>query len=307
LSSHRILVVEDFEPFRRLICSELQKRAEFQLTEASNGWEALQKAKNKPDLVLLDIGLPDLSGMVVARHLQGMAVPPKIVFVTLETSSDVVREAFSPGALGYVQKTRAHSDLLPAVEAALKGMLFVGAGLEFNERANGSTRPHQRLREISANLTSLTNLPDLLNGILDAAIEISAADFGTVQIYDQKTGELKLMAYRGFGPAFVKFFETIRDDSCCCCGAALKAGTRIVVEDVATDPVFDAEARGIVLSAEVRAIQSTPIYSQDAILCGMLATHYRRPYRPNDSTLKVLDALALQASNFIQRINSPAQ
>ena len=117
---HCILVVEDFERFRQFLVSTLQRNGRFQVIEASNGLEALQKAEEqRPDLVLLDIGLPNLNGIEVARRLRKLAVPPKIIFVSQESSPEVVREALNLGALGYVHKVRAGSDLLPAIEGAL--------------------------------------------------------------------------------------------------------------------------------------------------------------------------------------------
>ena len=134
MHSHRILVVEDFEPFRRFICSELQKRAELQVTEVSDGLAAIQKIEElQPDLVLLDIGLPKLNGLEVARWVQKMPNRPKILFVSQESSLDVVREAVNVGALGYVHKLHARSDLRPAVDAVLGGKRFVSSTLKFSE------------------------------------------------------------------------------------------------------------------------------------------------------------------------------
>ena len=134
MHSHRILVVEDFEPFRLVICSELQKRAELQVTEVSDGLAAIQKIEElRPDLVLLDIGLPKLNGLEVARWVQKMPNRPKILFVSQESSLDVVREAVNVGALGYVHKLRARRDLLPAVDAVLGGKRFLSSTLKFNE------------------------------------------------------------------------------------------------------------------------------------------------------------------------------
>ena len=117
---HRILVVEDFERFRQFIVSKLRQSVEFQVIEASNGLEALQKAgEEQPDVVLLDIGLPDLNGIEVARRLRELAVPSKIIFVSQESSLEVVREAHNLGASGYIHKIRAGTDLLPAIAAAL--------------------------------------------------------------------------------------------------------------------------------------------------------------------------------------------
>jgi len=130
-----ILVVEDFEQFRRFVVSALRQTARFQVAEASNGLEALQKVEEQqPDVVLLDIGLPNLSGIEVAKRLRRLAVPPKTVFISQESSPEVVREALNLGALGYVHKLCAGSDLLPAVHAALEGACFVSKRLEIKER-----------------------------------------------------------------------------------------------------------------------------------------------------------------------------
>lgn len=132
MESHRVLVVEDFGRFRRFICSILQQRDGFQITEASDGLEALQRIQDKsPDLILLDIGLPGLNGMEVARRVRRLAPSTRILFLTQESSSDVVREALGIGALGYVHKSHAQTELLPAIEAVLNGKRFVSGSLDF--------------------------------------------------------------------------------------------------------------------------------------------------------------------------------
>ena len=126
-SSIRVLVVDDYEPFRRFVCSTLRKRPAFQIVgEASDGAEAVRQAEElKPDLILLDIGLPTLNGMAAARQIRKLAPDSKIIFVSQESSPDLVQEALSLGARGYVAKTRAASDLLAAVEEVLEGRPFV--------------------------------------------------------------------------------------------------------------------------------------------------------------------------------------
>jgi DNA-binding NarL/FixJ family response regulator len=125
----RVLVVEDFEPFRRFICSTLEKKLELQVVcEAADGLEAVQKAEElQPDLILLDIGLPTLNGIEAARQIRKLAPEAKIIFVSQESSADVVQEALSLGALGYVVKTHAGSELLAAVETVLLEKQFVGS------------------------------------------------------------------------------------------------------------------------------------------------------------------------------------
>jgi DNA-binding NarL/FixJ family response regulator len=130
MSSARVLAVEDHQPFRQFICSTLGTRPNMQVIgEASDGLEAVQKAeKLKPDLILLDIGLPTLNGIEAARRISRVAPESKIIFVSTESSADVVQEAFSLGAWGYVAKTRVGSELLAAVEEVLQGRRFVGTG-----------------------------------------------------------------------------------------------------------------------------------------------------------------------------------
>ena len=125
----RVLIVEDNAPFRRIICSTLEKRPELQIVcEVSDGLEAVQKAeKLQPDLILLDIELPTLNGIDAARQIRKLAPDSKIIFLTQESSADVVREALSLGAWGYVLKVRAGVELLAAVEAVMLGKQFVSS------------------------------------------------------------------------------------------------------------------------------------------------------------------------------------
>ena len=130
-SSVRVLVVEDYEPFRRFMCSTLRKRPELQIiSEASDGLEAVNKAEElQPDLILLDVGLPTLNGIEAARRIRKLSPKSKILFVSQESSADVVQEALRLGAVGYVAKTNAGIELLAAAEAVCQGRRFVGGGL----------------------------------------------------------------------------------------------------------------------------------------------------------------------------------
>ncbi len=83
----------------------------------------------KPDLILLDIGLPTLNGIEAARRILGIAPESKIIFSSQETAAGIVQEAMRLGAWGYVFKARAESDLLPAIDAVLSGERFVSSAL----------------------------------------------------------------------------------------------------------------------------------------------------------------------------------
>jgi len=127
----RILVVEDYEPWRRYYATALQKEPELQVIgEVSDGLEAVRKAEElRPDLILLDIGLPTLNGIEAARRIRKVSPASRIIFVSENRSTDIAEEALSTGASGYVVKSDARSDLLPAVKAVLEGKRFISASM----------------------------------------------------------------------------------------------------------------------------------------------------------------------------------
>ena len=123
------MVVDDFEPFRRYISSELESQQDVEVVcEVSDGLEAVQKAEElRPDLILLDIGLPKLNGIEAARRIRRLSPESKILFMSQESSKNTVQEAFRQGARGYIVKSDAGRELLTAVNAILRGEMFVGS------------------------------------------------------------------------------------------------------------------------------------------------------------------------------------
>jgi len=130
MSTIATLIVDDFEPFRRYLRSMLASRPELQIIgEASDGLEAVQKAAElNPDLILLDIGLPTISGIEAAHQISRHVPAATILFVSQNSDPDVLEAALSNGAKGFVRKLDANRDLLPAVEAVLRGEHFVSKG-----------------------------------------------------------------------------------------------------------------------------------------------------------------------------------
>ncbi len=120
-------MVDDCEAWRRVVIKLFQDCTEWQIIcEASDGVEAVQKTKElQPDLILLDIGLPKLNGIEAARQIRAIAPRTRILFVSAILDLDVMQEALCAGAQGYVLKSEAADDLLPAVEAVIAGKQFV--------------------------------------------------------------------------------------------------------------------------------------------------------------------------------------
>jgi two-component system nitrate/nitrite response regulator NarL len=126
-----VLLVEDFGVWQDYIVEKLREIPRLRVVDfAADGLEAVRKAKEaRPDLILMDIGLPRLSGIEAARQIRKLVPEAKIVYLTAETSVEVAEVALSVGAEGYVLKTDVDSDLLAAVEAVMSGARFVSQHL----------------------------------------------------------------------------------------------------------------------------------------------------------------------------------
>jgi DNA-binding NarL/FixJ family response regulator len=136
-STIRVLVVDDYEPFRRFLCARLGERQDIQVIgEASDGLSAIRKAEElQPDLIVLDIGLPALNGIEVGRRIRRLCPDCKILFVSQESFVEVVQEAFKLGASAYVVKAHAGTELSAAMEAICQGRRFVSKRLLSLNRA----------------------------------------------------------------------------------------------------------------------------------------------------------------------------
>jgi len=127
-----VLVVDDNEAFRRFVRATLSTKPELEIiSEASDGLEAVQKALElQPALIVLDIGLPGLNGIEAARRIRKLSPKSTILFLSQESSPEIVQEALCLGALGYVIKAHAARDLLIAVDTVLRNEQFVSSALK---------------------------------------------------------------------------------------------------------------------------------------------------------------------------------
>jgi PAS domain S-box-containing protein len=158
-----------------------------------------------------------------------------------------------------------------------------------------------QLHELSTRLLACHDLPAALHEVLDAAIDLLGAAFGNIQLHEPKTGTLLIAAQRGFEKDFLSHFQAVRTDDEAACGRAMRSGKRVIIEDVQTDAAYEPH-REAAAAAGFQAVQSTPLRSRKGELLGMLSTHFRRPHRPPERDLRVLDLYARQAADFIERL-----
>ena len=161
-----------------------------------------------------------------------------------------------------------------------------------------------RMQQLSTRLIQADDFPRLLGEIIAAGMEITGADMGNIQLIEDSA--LRIVSQRGFEQPFLDFFNQIRDGEAAC-GAALRDRKRVIVENVADSPVYaGSPALEVMLAAGVRAVQSTPLVSRSGEVVGMFSTHYRAPRHPSQRELHLLDVLARQAADLIERKRAEA-
>jgi PAS domain S-box-containing protein len=162
-----------------------------------------------------------------------------------------------------------------------------------------------RLHKIgSLFLSHQQQLQPVLTEIVDAAIAICGSDFGDIQLLDSKSSHLKIVAHRGFPQWRVDYFDSVSAGTAAC-GTALLRAERVIVEDVEKSPIFvGTPLLEVQQKSGVRAVVSTPIVSRTGKTLGIFSTHYKRPHRPDNRTLRLLDLLAQHAGDIIERANT---
>ncbi len=181
-------------------------------------------------------------------------------------------------------RSRAHLANLQAVETRLAG----------------DASALKQLHEASARLWREGELHAWLQEMLRTAIELLAADKGTIQLFDASRKILTIAAHQGFEQPFLNFFKEISAEDAAVCGRALRGGRRIIVEDVEADESC-APFRAVASAAGYRAVQSTPLVGRDGKSLGVLSTHFRNVHRPTPHEFDLLDLYARQAADFIER------
>ena len=162
----------------------------------------------------------------------------------------------------------------------------------------------ETLQKISMLYIHEGNLEPILTEVVDAAIAITGADFGNIQLVDPELSGLRIAAHRGFPEWWLNYWNSVSKGKGTC-GTALAQGERVIVGDIEQSPIFiGTPALDIQLRAGVRAVQSTPLKSREGKPLGMFSTHFKVPHRPDGRQLRLLDLLARQAADIIERAQS---
>lgn len=160
------------------------------------------------------------------------------------------------------------------------------------------------LQSLSIEMAHEVDSAALYEKVMDAARAIMHAEFASMQqLYPQRgdSGELKLLAFRGFKPESARFWTWVNANSTCTCGIALRDKGRVIVVDVNEDARIKGEDLKTYAFTGIRAVQSTPLVSRRGNLVGMISTHWSEPHAPTERDLRMLDILARLAADLIER------
>ena len=315
----RILILEDNPADAELAQFELEDAglvftSKVVMTE-EDFIRALQEFQ--PDLILSDYDLPKYNGALALAEARRRSPDTPFILVTGAVTEDRAIDILTQGAKDYVLKNRLQQRLGPAVRRALaeaeEHRARKQAEAELREaHRNLEEKVKIRTAKLEADLTALTRIRDMstkvleaegldsmLQGIMDAAVAIVAAEKGTLQMVVGDS--LHIVAHVNHDRAFLDFFAAA-ENVASVCGEATKRGERVVVSNVETSPLFaGTPSLSVLRKAGVRAVQSTPLISRKGKLLGILTTQWGVPHVPDEQDLWRIDLLARQAADMIDQ------
>jgi PAS domain S-box-containing protein len=164
----------------------------------------------------------------------------------------------------------------------------------------------RRLLELTRLTLNTANPEDVLGAIVEAAIALSHADFGNIQLVVPNSSTLHMAAQRGFPQWWIDYWEVTAAGHGVS-GTALQRGERVIVEDVEESPILSGQPLEMYRRAGVRAVQSTLLVARSGQVIGMLSTHFKERHRLDARALLSLDLLAREAADIIQNAQAQAE
>src|SRR5690348_13288151 len=257
--------------------------------------EDLQEAREQT--VRREYTLSPGNGRVVPVLMSFAKLQPETnsigIVVTDLTAQKALEEKLRQAKNGLEEQVADRTKELRASEARLFGIL---------EHSAADLKAMRRLNEIGALCVKEgDDIAGCLKDVLDVAIEITGADKGNVQLLDRDSGILHLAAQCGFEAPFVEFFESVIGDDTAC-GVALQSKQRVIVEDITKSEIYHGKhSLDAMREADVLAVQSLPLLSSAGNVLGIISVHFGHSHRPSEQELRLMDLLARQAADYLER------
>jgi signal transduction histidine kinase/CheY-like chemotaxis protein len=295
-----VLVADDNADMREYLARLLTTH--YDVMTVADGAEALSAIRRRrPDLLLSDVMMPGLDGLALVRAVradQALADIP-IVLLSARAGEEASVEGLDVGADDYLVKPFSAREMIARVNANLK---MARLRRDFEQRTAADLQAMTLLREVGVQCARTgADHGQCLQQIVHAAIALSGADKGTLQLLDPDSDTLVIAAQSGCSEPFLDFFAHVRDDGSAC-AAAMRSREQVIVEDVAASSIFAGQGvQKVMRDAGVRAVISTPLVAGLGTPPGVISVHFSAPHRPRERELHLLNLLARQAADYLER------
>jgi two-component system NtrC family sensor kinase len=221
MAAESILVIDDSAEIRNFLRENVLEPAGYIVLTAADGQSGLERAlAERPDLIMLDVNMPRMTGLEVLEALQKESINIPVILMTFYGSESVAVQAFRLGVKDYINKPFEIDEVLQAIERALNESRLQREKEVLLQRLETANKQlEQRISELTTlyavgqSVTSLLDLDKLLNRVVEAAVYIANADEGSLLLVDEETQELYLRAAQGIGDRQARGFRIKIQDS----------------------------------------------------------------------------------------------
>ncbi len=301
MAGETVLAVDDREDSLKFLREYVLEPNGYKMLQARNGLDALQIAlSQKVDLIISDLVMPKMGGLELLESLREKGLDTAAILMTFHGSEGTAVRAFRLGARDYIIKPFAIDEMLGAVDRALSESRLrqerdqlTQTLLQVNRQLENRVQELRFLYGIGRSVTSLQNLEQVLNRIVEAAVYLTTAEEGSIMLLDPPSGELFLRATRGMGEKSSKAMRLRVQDSIA--GQVVRTGRPVMIGGVNQDDSFK-----VATGYFVKALLNVPLKVSNRVI-GVLAVNNKRQTRPfTERHLNLLMALADYASIAIE-------
>jgi two-component system NtrC family sensor kinase len=292
LAREKVLVIDDSTETLRMMKEHVLNPNRYSFLGARDGEEGLRKAlAENPDLIVMDLQMPKMTGLEVLDTLQKRQCDVPVILMTVHGSEEIAVEAFRLGVKDYIIKPFEVKTMLAAIDRALterrlraERERLTQQVLQINKQVEHRIKELGVLYTVGKSVTSLLNLEELLNRIVEAAVFVTGAEEGSLLLVDKDTGELYLRAARNLGEKFARGFRLKVEHSIP--GQVVKTGQPIL------QSTQDEEMLKVKTGYLVKSLANVPLKAKDEVI-GVLAVDNKISSKPfTDNDVYLLSALA---------------
>lgn len=297
MAGETVLVVDNREDSIKFLRTYILQPNGYKMLEATNGADALKLIlAKKIDLIISDLIMPKMGGLELLEALREKEIDTPTILMTFHGSEGTAVRAFRLGARDYIIKPFAIDEMLTAIDRALTEARLrkerdqlTQTVLKVNQQLENRIQELRFLYGIGRSVTSLRDIQQILNRIVDAATFLTEAEEGSIMLVDEESGDLYLRAARGLNEQKASSFRVKMHDSIA--GQVIKSGQPISIGGQNEDDAFKVKTGYF-----VKSLLNVPIKNKDEVI-GVLAVNNKDITRAfSERHLNLLTALTDYAS-----------